>query len=787
MIARKVYKGRFLCNNMNLEDKRVFLKKIKQLDPNGNFVKIDLERNEIYYSENIKQHRKIRELNKEEVVRAYLITKLLTTLGYTPDCIELEKEHTMGRKNKKTSARIDVLVKNKNEEYSPFMVIEVKAPDEYDKGMEEIKTQLFNVANQERGTQYLLYYTAHVSPDKSLQERVVSISFSRYDTYKDWEKEGKPNLMGIPKEYGIVRKPVFTKEGIPDLRKDVTKAELESIRRDLHNVLWGGGRYQGNEIFTFIMKLMLAKIYDEKETEEKKAYNFQIYYENGNSEKPEQVAERINKKLYQKALVTYLHYSKAEAETKDLRVIGDKKIDTRKVKFVVEKFQDVSLTNNIYDILGDFFERFLWSEFKQSKGQFFTPTNIVKFIIHALSLDELAIEKINKEGRLPYIIDPSCGSGTFLIEAMKEITKRVLSDKEKLKKSQNVRELISRNFSDYKKYAWAEKYIYGIDFNEDLALATKVNMVMHGDGSANIESEDALSDFPKFNSPILKKIITDTSYSKKVNGQYDVIVTNPPFSIELDKETKESIPELFLLSNKKSSENLFIERWYQLLKPKGRLGVVLPESVFDTGENLYIRLFLYKHFWVKAIVSLPIVTFEPYTSTKTSLLFAQKKTIDEIKEYDNLWAKYSKKFEHLQKDLRLLIKAEEDKKNINSESRDSLVKLMKDYIQEEFESGDERLSFDDLIEKYKVFFEKGNPFKIVGDWWIFTKVSKEIDYSLFMANVENVGYKRTTRFEKQRPNDLFTSIKRDNIEEITFDTRDPIKVLDYLRKEVKWD
>ena len=787
MIARKVYKGRLLFQNMDLEEKRIFLKKIKQLDPKSNFVKIDLERNEVYYSDEIKQHRKIRELNKEEVVRAYLVTKLLTTLNYTPDCIELEKEHTMGRKGKKTSARIDVLVKNKNEEYSTFMIIEVKSPDEYDKEMDEIKTQLFNVANQERGTQYLLYYTAYTSQNEEIQERIVSISFSRYDTYKDWEKEGKPNLMGIPKEYGIIKKPVFTKEGIPDLRRDVTKSELESIRRDLHNVLWGGGRYQGNEIFTFIMKLMLAKIYDEKETEEKKAYNFQIYYENGNSEKPDKVADRINNELYKKALVTYLHYSKSEAETKDLRVIGDKKIDSGKVKFVVEKFQDISLTDNIYDILGDFFERFLWSEFKQSKGQFFTPANVVKFIIHALSLDELAIEKINEEGRLPYIIDPSCGSGTFLIEAMKEITRQVLSAKEKLKKSQTVREIVSRDFSDYKKYAWAEKYIYGIDFNEDLALSTKVNMVMHGDGSANIESEDALADFSKFNSVTLKKNSNDTSYSKKVNGQFDVIVTNPPFSIELDKETKEDIPNIFTLADKKSSENLFIERWYQLLKPKGRLGAVLPESLFDTGENLYIRLFLYKHFFVKAIVSLPTVTFEPYTTTKTSLLFAQKKTIDEIKEYDNIWNKYSKKFEQLEKDLRLLIKKGEEEKNTANQLKDNLTKLMKEYIREEFEPADEKLTFADLVKKYKTFFEKGTSFKIDRDWWVFSKVSKELDYSVFMANVEEVGYKRTTRFEKVRPNDLFNTMNKENIEEIKINTATPNKVLDHLRRDVKWD
>ena len=93
------------------------------------------------------------------------------------------------------------------------------------------------------------------------------------------------------------------------------------------------------------------------------------------------------------------------------------------------------------------------------------------------------------------------------------------------------------------------------------------------------------------------------------------------------------------LATKTNSENLFIERYYQLLKEGGRLGVVLPESVFDTTENKYIRLFLFKYFNVKAIVSLPQVTFEPYTSTKTSLLFAQKKTKKQVEQWNDLWDK----------------------------------------------------------------------------------------------------------------------------------------------------
>ena len=137
---------------------------------------------------------------------------------------------------------------------------------------------------------------------------------------------------------------------------------------------------------------------------------------------------------------------------------------------------------------------------------------------------------------------------------------------------------------------------------------------------------------------VLNKYEVDKLYNdKNINGEFDIILTNPPFSVDPDNETKRTLGKSFEFADKKNSENLFIERCYQLLRENGRLGIVLPESVFDTTENKYIRLFIFKYFKIKAVVSLPQLTFEPYTSTKTSLLFAQKKTKDEIEKWNSVW------------------------------------------------------------------------------------------------------------------------------------------------------
>ena len=140
----------------------------------------------------------------------------------------------------------------------------------------------------------------------------------------------------------------------------------------------------------------------------------------------------------------------------------------------------------------------------------------------------------------------------------------------------------------------------------------------------------------------------DENYANKnINGQFDIVVSNPPFSVDLDNDTKLTLTSSFLFGDKKNSENLFIERYYHLLREGGRIGIVLPESVFDTTENKYIRLFIYKYFNVKAVVSLPPVTFSPYTTTKTSILFAQKKKAESIKIWNNIWERKAKEYTRL--------------------------------------------------------------------------------------------------------------------------------------------
>jgi type I restriction enzyme M protein len=143
-----------------------------------------------------------------------------------------------------------------------------------------------------------------------------------------------------------------------------------------------------------------------------------------------------------------------------------------------------------------------------------------------------------------------------------------------------------------------------------LAVATQINLILHGDGSTNVYSENGLSPWSRFS---LTSVAGATNllaaapklptnyYDRESLNQFDAILSNPPFSAPIDL-TKEEIEKTFTRNS--TSEGMFIERWYQLLKPGGRLGVVLPESLFSVGENEQDRLFLVKHFNLHALVSL---------------------------------------------------------------------------------------------------------------------------------------------------------------------------------------
>ena len=752
--------------------------------------KLDLSTGKLAYDK-IVQCQKRTDAKPEELCRAYLLTKLVNELGYEADKIEIEHEYTAGRPHTNTS-RIDIIVRDANDD--AFLFIEVKAPDEYhtidrDNTIEE---QLYKVSFMENAeghkVKYLVLYTTSEAGG-SIYDECMIIDTEAYPTYADWEEE-RNCTNDLPARYGKAQKTPYVKASSKDLETNFSHEMLNQLQTDLHNVLWGGGGTDDNEVFASLTNLILAKIQDEDEKEDGDTYDFQsLTFEKDGDEEfetNEKLFERIND-LYRRALKSKL-YILDEEELNKSYVIDTKKFSLSKLKYAVQRMEGLSFVdgkNSLSgkDILGDFFEGIIRNGFKQSKGQFFTHINIVKFMLYAMQADKLAIKRIKEDKEIPYMIDPSAGSGTFLIEYMKFITENMKYRNQNsdgynadLGTARAVKDKVLSDwfYPNHRENKWAQTYIYGSEINFNLGTATKVNMILHGDGSTNIFVKDGLLPFAKYEKETapnaMKGSDKDKLYqNREVNGQFDLILTNPPFSVELDNDTKKTVKKDFMFGEKKNSENLFIERWYQLLRENGRLAAVLPENVFDTTENKYIRLFLYKYFKIKAVVSLPQITFEPYTSTKTSVLFAQKKTKEEIAEWNSAWDDASKEWQQLKTRVENLIAVAEGKKeksklpSIKNLTPDQEISVIKRMLKAFITPKDIGLTTKELITKYYselqllCSFDKDtkDSFGHVNTWWVFGEVANKINYDVFMAEAQNVGYKRTKRGERHMPNDLY--------------------------------
>lgn len=769
--------------------------------------KIDVETRSVEYVDELVG--RPRKNGDEELVRAYILTKLINELGYSVSNIEIEHEYTAGRPHTNTS-RIDIIVRDTKKD--AFLFIEVKNPYEYEttEKNKTIEEQLFKVAGMEKAeghdVKYLILYTIGFVENK-INDECIIIDNEKFQNYKEWE-ESLDYLTDIPGNYGEAKKTPYTK-GIgngKDLETNFTNDMLSRLQIDLHNVLWGGGGTDDNDIFSSLTNLILAKIEDEDEKRDGEIYDFQTLSYESNDD----LYKRINE-LYKRALKDKLNITD-QKEIDDSNVVDTKKFSIEKVKYTVqalEKYSFVDGKNSLSgkDILGDFFEGIIRTGFKQTKGQFFTHINVVRFMLWGIQADRLAINKINSDREIPFMIDPSAGSGTFLIEYMKFITKNIkYKFKNRLDTSRAVEDKFNEWFyPDNRENKWAREYIYGSELNFNLGTATKVNMILHGDGSTNIfvgaQKGDGLLPFNEYIKPsapnALNKEFADNFYSKNVNEQFDLILTNPPFSVSLDNDTKKKLSHSFVFDKKKNTENLFIERYYQLLKPKGRMAIVLPESVFDTTENKYIRLFLFKYFNIKAIVSLPQLTFAPFTNTKTSILFAQKKTDVDMEKWGETWDKYANQYGKLKtriENIKSVYLDGKDRskypsiKDLNkSDEKNLLLELLNNVIRPD----DKNLDIEDILNKYLsnindlCTYDKDMEKELgfVNAWWVFNKVSEELNYEIFMAEADNVGYKRKANSIKPMPNDLY---RIDQNNEIIVDDDVKEKILDYLR-DISWE
>lgn len=368
-----------------------------------------------------------------------------------------------------------------------------------------------------------------------------------------------------------------------DLRKCSFGELLQKFQR-CHDEIWEGGKSDPATAFDEFSKLLMTKVYDERFTPFNEEYRFQVK----KGEKSKDVADKI-KHCYEQ-----VKEKNSDVFRVDIRLSDDAMLA------VVKILQDISLRSTDLDIKGRAFETFLSKIFRGEYGQYFTPRNIVKFMVEILDPDEHDI-----------VIDPACGSGGFLLYSMMHVNEKVL------KRYRDDKDTLNRITWDF-----AHKQIFGIEINDRIARTSMMDMVIHEDGHSNIECNNALADYEKFDK---RRDIRPDKYS--------ILLTNPPFGAIVKDRNLLSKFDLATGKDSQKTEILFIERSLDLLKPGGRLGIVLPDSILTNSSLQYVRNCVLKRALITAIVSLPQHTFVPSgAGVKSSLLFLEKNDGQRAKE-----------------------------------------------------------------------------------------------------------------------------------------------------------
>jgi type I restriction enzyme M protein len=800
-----------LAQKLTVEDRKWYFSALESLG--GSAVVGDAEASTVTYNSHIRSDEShVKEADPEELAHAVAIGLLHSAeYQYPLSAIGHEIHYAHGSKGS-LSDEVDILIADPDG--LPYAVLELKSASEFESGKKDaIKNQLFGTAALVGAPKLIVYATVEPKGKKP-KLKCICIDYTKYKTYSSWEDDGSPSSDIFPVDYQDLDYKPHVSGGENDLDMDSTQADFRAVASSFHNEFFG--EHADNTIFVNLVKCLLAKIHDERTTKTGNAYEFQVKYRNNRPESATELFARINS-LYKSAYNRYIDPSSTEIDE-----INPKEFAEERVKTVVLAIQSISITKGAArhgDIIGAFFEEILRTGFKQDRGMYFTHDNIVRFMVEAVDLKGLTKSiwqsSNHPDNRLPYVIDPASGSGTFLLHAMGTITSAIKDDLPELVNDHDAEQFYNARMSDAQPNYWAENFIYGFDPKFIMAITAKVNMVLHGDGSAHIFKEDAFRPFARYVDARLRPIsdiqrsIPRASYPHDVCESFDLVISNPPFGITIASDVKSKLSATFSLSDAIPSEGLFLERCFQLLKPRGRLAIVLPQSVFNSKDISAARLFLYRFFNIKSIVSMPRNIFID-TPTLTSLLFAQKKSAEEIAAWDTEWSSAYAGSEALVKAASRTLRRDnvqaKTAQQIAEEFLDAISPLAgpRDWI---LKGGRTPLvlrfnrNWSDepgaMAADYYKDIMKSAAFDSLREKYVLSKVSERLNYKFFGFEVSDVGYKLSKRKERAKPNDLARFVGKsgrahqnlhlaDEPCGVGIDVDSPSTVLDYIAANVVW-
>lgn len=536
--------------------------------------------------------------NPEEIVRQLWVYKLIHFYNYKVEQIVCEIPIQYGVDVNAKFA--DIAVYRSAAKETVKLLFEIKKPKRKD-GIEQLKSYLGAKGNPigiwSNGSDRLVLYKPQNTDFDTLSE--------------------------IPKANQEAADVLEVRRTLSQLK---TSFNFKKIIQDLEElVLADSGVDEFNEIF----KIIFAKIWDEKEAAENRRTRPNKEVEFKKFEDAELTYDTING-LFKRACN---EWQGVFEDNENIKLRKDH------LQVCIGPVEPVRLMGSNLRIMDDAFEYLLPTEAKKKKGQFFTPRHVIEMCVRMLNPKDYE-----------YVMDPSCGSAGFLLHAMEWAVPATTTEEQELRK-----------------HRYAGKYLWGIDFEARAAKTSRALMLIAGDGHTNIFGPDVSSIDPKTwyttksgqylmtelsKTPLLKAKIPDGETFKDDDKaweyfgemNFDVILANPPFAGEMKNKqmlqqydlAKPALKRAKDKTPKEERDVLFIERIIKMLRPGGRAAIVLPQGKFNNSSLAFIREWILRKARLLAVVGLHGNSFKPHTGTKTSVLFVQKYTDEQLEEIANI-------------------------------------------------------------------------------------------------------------------------------------------------------
>jgi len=734
----------------------------------------------------------------EEKLKQEFIIRLVNTYGYSLEQLGQDIEI---KKRYKADIAIWRSDKDKIKNAIPSIIITVECKAEHIKIKESDYSIGYNFASTINANFFIAV---------NLKEAKV------FHIQKDNAPKKVEKLSDIPKAeilFDDKRIDKYIKE-----TKSFTREEFSKLLTRCHNIIRNNDKLSPEAAFDEISKILFMKIMYERNATEEMIFSKAKFQ--ADERNYEQVIRPNLKKEVAYMDQDYMQYlfdnTKRAFENDGIFEPKDQiRIKRNSFEMIVEELEAFNLSDTSDDVKGIAFEQFLGKTFRGELGQFFTPRTIVDYMVDILDPQEAET-----------ICDPCCGSGGFLITAFEYVRNKIdediknqikiIKDKyfdpafEKLSLKQQqvidvkVQGLISKLNEEFEIKNINSRYhhlshncIFGTDANPRMARTAKMNMIMHGDGHGGVHHNDGLLN---------------------VNGifenRFDVILTNPPFGSRVEKSLKITEADKFsdeariekyrtiygtayeealkqvndninkpLLdlyetgSMSTLTEVLFIERCLNLLKPGGRMGIVLPEGVLNNTNLQKIRDFIESRAKILLITSIPQDVFIASGATvKPSLLFFKKFTEDEANQWKvisrNAEKEINKKYEIKTKPILAKLELKgidalnvEDKKKLRSELKqieEDIINEVKELSKRDFNyqipiaevekagissTGSQiENELEPLAKEFKIYRKKNK---------LWSSIKKEVSYQIVGDDISRIGFINTNSSEPA----IFTSTK----------------------------